>query len=373
MNTYSLTNLSDSVLLRDLASLVTRDRATTAVMLAHIAEVDSRKLYLLAAYPSMYAHCVHKLGLSEDVAYKRIQAARVARRFPAIFNGVADGCLHVSAVVMLAPHLTEGTGDELLAAAMRKTKSEIEQLIAERFPRPDVPALLHTLTPQSPLALTGELAPGRVSDNVGTSTCANVPPRANEQLAARPVEVEEPRPKVTPLSPQRFAFQVTIAQGTHDKLRYAQELLGHQVPTGDLAQVLDIALDALIRELEKRKFAATDQPHRVPRPGMSPRLIPANVQREVWNRDQGRCTFVSESGERCASRTRLEFDHLHEVARGGEASVDGLRLRCRPHNQYTAECTFGVEFMRNKRQEAQRAAGARTAEAALRARDSAML
>jgi hypothetical protein len=70
---------------------------------------------------------------------------------------------------------------------------------------------------------------------------------------------------------------------------------------------------------------------------------------------------VSESGLRCASRTLLEFDHMDEVARGGQATVDRMRLRCRAHNQYAAECTFGAEFMRNKRHEARQAAEARKA------------
>src|SRR5260221_13396552 len=52
--------------------------------------------------------------------------------------------------------------------------------------------------------------------------------------------------RVAPLGPRRFALQVTIEQSTHDKLRYAQQLLGHQVPTGDIARVLDLALGALI-------------------------------------------------------------------------------------------------------------------------------
>src|SRR6266571_4247556 len=72
MCTYSLSHLSDSVLLRDLAALVAHDRATTARLLAHIAEVDERRLYLPAAHPSMFAYCVHELRLSEDAAYKRI-------------------------------------------------------------------------------------------------------------------------------------------------------------------------------------------------------------------------------------------------------------------------------------------------------------
>ncbi len=58
MRNYSLTHVSDGELLRSLASLVARDRLTTAEVLAHIAEVDARKLYLPAAYPSMFAYCV---------------------------------------------------------------------------------------------------------------------------------------------------------------------------------------------------------------------------------------------------------------------------------------------------------------------------
>jgi hypothetical protein len=69
----------------------------------------------------------------------------------------------------------------------------------------------------------------------------------------------------------------------------------------------------------------------------------------VRARDQERCTFVSESGHRCEARKALEFDHVLEVARGGEATVDGIRLRCRAHNQYQAERTYGAEFMRHKR------------------------
>lgn len=138
MPSYSLVHLSDGALLRDLAALVAKDRATTAELLAHIAEVDARKLYVPAAYQTMFAYCVGELHLSEDAAAKRIHAARAARRFPAVFDAIAKGRLHLSAVVLLAPHLTEDNAADLLAAAVHKSKSEIERLLAERFPRPDV-------------------------------------------------------------------------------------------------------------------------------------------------------------------------------------------------------------------------------------------
>src|SRR5262249_43051115 len=117
MQRYSLSHLSDAVLLRDLAALVGKERVLTADVLAHIAEVDERKLYLPAAYPSMFAYCVGELHLSEEAAFKRIHAARAARRFPAIFAELAQGRLHLSAVVMLAPHLTPENVSGLLATA----------------------------------------------------------------------------------------------------------------------------------------------------------------------------------------------------------------------------------------------------------------
>src|SRR2546421_13029803 len=80
-------------------------------------------------------------------------------------------------------------------------------------------------------------------------------------------------------------------------------------------------------------FTATAKPR--PRSGHSskdPRHIPAHVKRAVWKRDGGRCTHVDEKGHRCAERKFLEYDHEEPVARGGEATVKGVRLRCHAHN-----------------------------------------
>jgi hypothetical protein len=372
MSKYSLSHVSDAALLRDLAALVTRDRATTAELLAHIAEVDARKLYRPAAHPSMFSYCVGELRLSEDVAYKRIQAARAAREFPGIFGAAADGRLHLTAVVMLAPHLTRGNAGELIAAATHRSKAGVEQLLAERFPRPDLPEQVTAVPAPVPGA---ELVPEPVT-SPGTSERQLVPEPVGSQGSEPkldPGQVERAVPervesraaqRLAPLAPQRYALQLTVSQETHDKLRYAQELLGHQLPSGDLAQILDQALDALICQLEKRKFAATSEPRESRHPTRSARHIPAAVKRAVRERDQGQCTFRSESGRRCPARTRLEFDHVEPVARGGQATVDGIRLRCRSHNQYDAECTFGAGFMERKREEAREAAAAKRRQAA---------
>src|SRR5439155_14394462 len=160
--------------------------------------------------------------------------------------------------------------------------------------------------PQCPRTGAGELAPAQV----------------------------HPRSKLESVAPERYLLQVTIGRSTQEKLRYAQQLLGHALPSGDLAQVLDRALDALIEKLERRKFAATPRPRRSARPSPDPRHVPAHVKRAVWERDGGQCTFTSDTGRRCPARTRLEYDHADPVARGGTATVERMRLRCRAHNLY---------------------------------------
>src|SRR5688572_10024656 len=117
MHTYTLAHVSDAALLADLSTLVATDRRTTAALLAHLAEVEARGLFLPEACSSLYAYCTRVLRLSEDAALKRIRAARTARRFPQIFGMIADGRLHLIGLVILGPHLTADNVDQLLGAA----------------------------------------------------------------------------------------------------------------------------------------------------------------------------------------------------------------------------------------------------------------
>jgi hypothetical protein len=373
VNTYSLTHLSDPTLLRDLVAIVSRDCETTATMLAYVAEVDARRLYAPAGHPSMWSFCVRELHMSGDIACKRIQAARVVQEFPAVFDAVAEGRLHLTAVLKIGPRLTPANAEELIAAATHKTRIEIETLLAHRFPVPDVPTRLEAIpTPigSAPGQAEGELDPDPVvagklegAELVPEPVDGMSPTRTGAELVLEPVPDVPSRPRVTPLAPERFALQFTIGQSARDKLRYAQELIGHQLPSGDIAAIFERALDALIARLEKRKFAATAKPRKGATcsvPGS--RHIPTQVKRAVWQRDGGRCTFVSATGRRCSARKFLEFNHVDPVARGGRASVSGIRLRCRAHNQLEADRTFGAEVMENRRRAARAARAARTAD-----------
>ena len=331
MSAYSLSHLSDDVLTRRLAELAAQHRATTAQLLAHLAEVEARHLHLRAGYDSMKAYCIGELHFSEDAARKRVHAAHVAREFPALFEAVADGRLHLTAVRMLSAHLTPGNVDDLIDAASHKSESEIELVLARRFPRAEVLRLDDGVSPQVVVS-QGE-------DPVG--------------CAARRTELPPPAPaRIAPITVERYTLQVTIDSATHEKLRRLQDLLGHSVPAGDVARVLDRALEMALAQLEKRKFAKVAKPRR---PGTTRRArsIPAHVRLAVYKRDGGRCAFVGESGHRCGSTVRLEYDHIEPVARGGSSTTANIRLVCRAHNQLAAEQSFGAEFMEEKRRQSE--------------------
>jgi hypothetical protein len=158
-----------------------------------------------------------------------------------------------------------------------------------------------------------------------------------------------PRPsgQIVPLAPDRYKLQCTIDGSTLEKLRLAKDMLRHAIPSGDDAAILDRAFTALLADLARNKFAATERaaekagPSRATAPGS--RHIPADVKRAVWVRDIGRCAFVARDGRRCNERAFVEFHHVRPYATGGEASVENIQLRCRRHNDYEARTYFALE------------------------------
>jgi len=155
MKRYSLTHLSDESLRRELSTAAANEKEATAELLAHIAEFDARKLYLPAACHSMLDYCIKELGLSEESAKKRIWVARSGRDCPGVFEALASGRVHLSGLVILARYLSPENASELLAAATGKSRDEIECLVAERFPKLDVPAQVTPIPAGTPAGLEG--------------------------------------------------------------------------------------------------------------------------------------------------------------------------------------------------------------------------
>ncbi len=292
-----LNRMPDEKLIASLKTLVAKQSQLTAELLCHIAEVEIRKLHLVQAYGSMFKFCVEGLGLSESMAYKYIGVARAARKHEAILTMVKAGKLHLSAVMVLIPHLTDSNCAELLEAAAGQSKRQVEKLIAQRFPKEDVPANVRKLpqpgmqhhqtcpsqggSPQVQLPARPEPAADDTSPGNGQPAASGVSPRRDgatgtgsswgdgSQQEPKPTSVEtaghaastqqsrQQQPRIEPLGPARYKVQFTASEQLVGKLRQAQELLRRQVPDGDPAAICERALDLLLETLMKKRFALT--------------------------------------------------------------------------------------------------------------------
>jgi hypothetical protein len=215
---FALTRFTDEQLLREVRSLAGRERNTTAPLIAALAELDARQLYLGEGYPSLYAYCTQSLHLSEHAAYGRIKAARAVRRWPVVLDMLAEGSITLTTVCLLASHLTTDNHLAVLEAAKYQSRREVERQVAALWPLAAVP-----------------------------STVRRLP--ADEALAA-----SQYPGGVTPLAPECFKVQFTISGETYDRLRRVQDLLRHAIPNGGLVEIFDRAVTLLLGDLERKKL-----------------------------------------------------------------------------------------------------------------------
>lgn len=359
--TTSFSTLSDRDLIAEVKRRAGAERIATAALVASLAEMDARRLYLGEGCSSLFTYCTRVLHLSEHAAYGRIEAARAARRFPVVLERLEQGTLTLSNLCLLRSHLTDENCLELLDTVRHASKRDVERLVAAWAPQPDAPAAIRRLpVPVERACAPSSLASANMSPTLAveyepsialegrsepTASCSALD---TCQPAAAAVSLTRPAatptmpaiPVLRPLAPERYKVQFTVGRETHDKLRRAQDLLRHVVPDGDPAAIFDRALTLLLQQLERTKVGAA----RAPRPPVTCRAgsrhIPAAVRRAVWRRDEGRCAFSGTEG-RCRETGLLEFHHVVPFARGGGATADNIELRCRAHNKYHAVEDFG--------------------------------
>jgi hypothetical protein len=405
--------VSDDTLLRGLFEVLRQTRHDETDLVAHIAEVDARKLYAREASHSMFAYCTEVLHLSEPEAGLRIRVARVSRRHPVVLTMLREGRIHLSGIALLAPVLTRRNRDSLLRRATHKSKRQIQELVAELSPRPDVAATMRRLPVRRGTAseLAGSLRPDQVAsvsadaatcsdpqqrpdtvvtvtpDAATASSCEQCPDvivpvngwQAKLSRPAQPVDgaradaraaslllsppPPEPRPArpatLEPLAPGRYSVRFTASAELRDKLERLQALMRHKVPDGDLAKVIDVAVTRELERREAKRFGKTKAPRkRLAQTDTRPksRYIPAAVRRFVERRDGGRCTYRDRHGRRCTKRHDLEFHHWEAYGRGGPHSPERISLMCKVHNALLAEEDYGKEKMARYRRRGRRGA-----------------
>lgn len=291
MNAFQIVSgLSNGGVLGFAARAREKERGGTIELIAALMVIEKRRLYLDEGHPSLYSYCTGVLKLTEHAAYGRITAARVALRYPPAWRLLEKGEITLTTIILLAPILTEDNCGSLLREASNKTRRQVEVIVARVNPRPRVPSTL------------------------------------------------------VPLAPGLYRLECSVGQQANDDLRFAQDLLRHVSPNGDIAFLIERALSLQARELRRSRLGEFVKPRRSAVRTGNTRHIPASVQREVLRRDGAQCAFVGRLG-RCESRTFLEFHHVRPFAEGGEATAENIELRCRAHNQHEARTHFGRDLV----------------------------
>jgi hypothetical protein len=229
----SLRLLLDDELVARLKGLAARERRTTALLVAHLAELDTRDVYLRAGYPSLFAYCRDVLALSDGEAYDRIEVARTARRFPRVLDLLGAGEASLTTIRLLGPHLTSENHEAVLDSARGKRKSEVEEIGASLSRRADVaPSLRKLPVPKSACGMSTGIVAQMAGDSSpkpdpeGTATAAQVEAASHSEAVAVPARVgvavafaRSRRPAdVEPLSPNRYRYQLTIGGATLETL-----------------------------------------------------------------------------------------------------------------------------------------------------------
>ena len=352
MNFSTVSRLSDEELVSTVARMAQSEREASASLIAHLAELWVRRLHQRAGYASLFTYCVAVLHHSESEAYDRMKAAKVARRYPAVLGLLASGRVSLTTIRLLAPHLTRESQAELFSAAAGKTKREVQVMLAQRFPLAPVPFSVRRLpgsrnesVPAATITGTTAGGPGgddeilglheEIGSQVGHAQCGAA---ASDSRSVPGT----PRPVVQPLAADYFRITFTSDAATCETLEMARDLLRHSIPDGDASRIFGRALNVLVEELVRQKYAITDRALASRGQADDSRNLPAEVKRKVYLRDRGRCAYISPSGRRCGERAFVEFHHIRPYAAGGLPTVENIALRCRAHNQYEAEVFFGA-------------------------------
>jgi hypothetical protein len=272
----SLAVLTDRELIACVEDLSSREREATARLLAALAELEDRRLHLAEGCSSLFTYCTQVLHLSEHAAYNRIECARAARRFPIILDLLADGSVNLTTVRLLSPHLNDENYHVLLDEARHKSRFQVEEMVARIRPRPATPSVIRRL-PQARTTIGSNSRETLFPETIRVPAASE---NSSETRRPEPAHVvamfpgdgdmaggqamvlesapgtTDPhrRPIILPLAPDRYRIQFTASAEMHADLRQAQELMRHQVPDGNPAVILQMALKLLLKKVRKQKF-----------------------------------------------------------------------------------------------------------------------
>ncbi len=229
---------SDDELWDAIPRLARGEREELAKFLIHLGEVEKRDLHLERAYSGLFKYLL-TFGFSEWESRARAVAARAARRYPSILKMIAEGRMHLYAVVLVWPYLTPENHEALLGKACRRTTRELQTLIATLDPkaaRRDAVRVISVALPALPLA---------ESEPAQSEAASPAPGPFGDGLL-----FPEPPPAPAPSTTTRLRFSFDGSEELDDLIKRARDLLQHKHPYGGMEHIFYDALQALLDRID---------------------------------------------------------------------------------------------------------------------------
>ena len=342
--TGTVAALSDRELLAQTGNLARVELHLQGAIIDHLAEIETRSLFLRRGFASLFEYAVRELGYSDAAAGRRIAAMRLCAANPHTRERLRDGSLSLSAAA------------ELQWAFDRQ----------RRRPQAATTPAVAALPTEPPLVLDAVGRQKLVEEAAGKSTR-----QVKRMLADLDPELAAAAGRVRPLGNGRYELKALIDAECQRGLEQLTGLLSHVDPRMTVGQLVGrLVREALDRHDPSRRTASppkqTARPavsatstaqtgpgcdgHAAPAPKSraSGRAIPAAVKQEVWQRDGGRCRYLDpHTRRRCTSRHLLQIDHVLPYGLGGGSDPANLRLLCHAHHRHRHRSASAVSPTRN--------------------------
>jgi 5-methylcytosine-specific restriction endonuclease McrA len=371
----SLAKLSDSQIIKRLDDLVRKEHQTLLEVLRHLIEMDHRRLYLGRGYASLYEYCTRHLSYSESAASRRIKTARCIRDFPEVYRMLTKNEVNLSTVSKLSVVLNEKNKNELLEEVRFQSARQVDEIIARFRPM----SILHERA-RPVYVKTSFDVPVIEKDQVENSSSS--PGKGDQKFTAdvggKKLTTSCSIRTQMPVLEQKIKLEFAVSPAFMEKLEEVKALLSKKYPRGvSYEKIFEVMLDEYLekhspkrkdrrrnkwaaKQKDRKKNPTTSKEARHSKPtstmakikiskeNQPSRHIPAAVRDKVFARDKSRCTFVGKKGTRCNSAWNLQIDHITPYAKGGDHSLQNLRLLCGSHNKYEAERIYGRDFMERR-------------------------
>lgn len=322
---FELPSLSSDELVSETKRLVCEERRIGLDVLAHLREVDRRRLYLERGHSSLFSFCLRELGYSEPQAQLRIDAMRALRDTPGIEVKVRSGELPVTSVAKVQRFIRKEkirTGQALPATERLTLFTQVQGKSSRQIER-----ILFEVSPESALPKERE----RVISESHSEIRLIIPEDLREQLETLKALYSH-RMK----DPHSTGELLRILAA--DALKKAKPLrIASEEPSENCIQVMTdpVMPDRIIAPISPQVKVASNVNAVGKVNTARSRYVAISRKRQVLRRDGGRCSFTdSATGQRCGSTHFLQIDHVLPYSSGGSSrDTENLRLLCGPHNR----------------------------------------